>query len=154
MPQEIEKKFLVNKIPVIDESIKSHNILQGYVFISESMELRLRDKSKQYFQTIKTGKDLIRGEYEIEISASQFELLWPLTENKRIEKIRYEIHHSGFLIELDIYEGGLEGLITAEVEFSSENESLNFIPPDWFGPEITSDKRYKNQSLAVHGIPE
>ena len=154
MPREIEKKYLVTKLPEIDENINRYKIMQGYVFISDSMELRLRKKSGKYFQTIKTGEGLNRGEYEIEISANQFDVLWPLTKNKRVEKTRYEIDHSGFLVELDVYSGNLYGLMTAEVEFNTEDEILNFIPPDWFGEGITSDKRYKNQSLAINGIPE
>ena len=153
MPQEIEKKFLVKKIPKITENITRFEILQGYVLISESMEIRLRKKSDKYFQTIKTGEGLNRGEYEIEISLGQFELLWPLTETKRIEKTRYEIVYNNSLIELDIYKGSLDGLVTAEVEFPSEKESTKFIPPDWFGKDVTHDKRYKNKNLALDGYP-
>jgi len=153
MPQEIERKFLVNKVPEITENIMRYEILQGYVLISESMEIRLRKKSDKYFQTIKTGEGLNRGEYEIEIQRGQFELLWPLTESKRIEKTRYEIVYNNSLIELDIYKDSLDGLVTAEVEFHSEKDSTMFIPPDWFGKDVTNDKRYKNKNLALDGCP-
>lgn len=153
MPQEIEKKYLVKKIPQITENIMRYEILQGYVFISDSMELRLRKKSEKYFQTIKTGKGLNRGEYEIEISAKQFDTLWPLTENKRVEKTRYEINYSGFLVELDVYSGSLAGLVTAEVEFKSEEETREFKPPDWFGEDVTGDEGYKNKNLSLRGKP-
>ena len=78
----------------------------------------------------------------------------PLTEGKRIEKIRYEIEYETSLIELDIYRGSLEKLITAEVEFKTESESTKFQTPSWFGREITDDKRYKNKNLALYGIPK
>jgi len=54
---------------------------------------------------------------------------------------------------LDIYHGDLEGLVSAEVEFKSIEESMEFFPPSWFKREITKDKRYKNRNLAVKGIP-
>jgi adenylate cyclase len=72
----------------------------------------------------------------------------------RVEKTRYEIPYGAHLIELDVYSGALEGLVVAEVEFGSEEESARFDPPDWFGSEVTDDVRYSNRSLAVHGRPE
>ena len=154
MSREIEKKYLVNIFPEISDNIIRNEIMQGYVFITDSMELRLRKKSDKYFQTIKTGEGLNRGEFEVELSANQFDVLWPLTENKRVEKTRYEINYSGFLVEFDVYKGILGGLMTAEVEFNSEDEIQNFNPPDWFGEDITLDKRYKNKSLALNGRPK
>ena len=154
MSREIEKKYLVNIFPEISDNIIRNEIMQGYIFITDSMELRLRKKSDKYFQTIKTGEGLNRGEFEVELSANQFDVLWPLTENKRVEKTRYEINYSAFLVELDVYKGILGGLMTAEVEFNSEDEIQNFNPPDWFGEDITLDKRYKNKSLALNGRPK
>jgi len=96
---------------------------------------------------------LQRGEAEIEISKDQFEKLWSMTEGKRIEKVRYEIDHSGMKIELDIYSGILKGLSVAEVEFSSIGQANLFVPPSWFGEEVTVDERYKNRNLVIHGMP-
>lgn len=154
MTLEIEKKFLVNVFPEIENNTNKNEILQGYVIAKDKLELRLRKKSGKCYQTIKTGEGLIRGEYEIEITTEQFDILWPLTENKRIEKTRYDIYHNGFLIELDVYKGSLAGLITAEVEFDSESQIKNFKTPEWFGEDITLDKRYKNRSLASIGLPK
>jgi CYTH domain-containing protein len=70
-----------------------------------------------------------------------------------MEKVRYEIKHGDVTIELDIYSGVFSGLIIAEVEFESEEESRNFEVPDWFGREVTLDTRYKNKTLAVSGLP-
>jgi CYTH domain-containing protein len=71
----------------------------------------------------------------------------------RVEKTRCEILCGEHVIELDIYSGALEGLLVAEVEFKSVEESALFIPPDWLGREVTGDVRYSNRSLAVHGRP-
>ncbi len=56
-------------------------------------------------------------------------------------------------MEVDVYHGELAGLVTAECEFASPEESRRFVPPDWFGREVTNDPAYKNQSLAVRGRP-
>jgi CYTH domain-containing protein len=40
------------------------------------------------------------------------------------------------------------------MEFASEEEARSFHPPEWFGPEVTADPRYTNQSLALRGLAE
>lgn len=150
-PIEIERKFSVKYLPDGLEKYAQHHIAQGYISIgSDGKEIRLRSKDHEYFLTVKSGGSLVRAEYEIEISRDQFQDLWPATEGKRLEKTRYIIPDN---IELDIYHGDLEGLMTAEVEFKSEEESEDFTPPDWFDEELTYDKKYKNQSLALEGSP-
>jgi len=118
------------------------------------MEIRLRKKGDKYYQTVKSGKGLIREETEIELSSNQFELLWPLTESKRLEKRRYEINYKKHLLELDVYKGDLKNLATVEVEFMTETASNEFIAPAWFGSEITGYDRYKNKNLALFGTPD
>lgn len=147
---EIERKFLINELLGLEDA-KYEEILQGYLLVSDEKELRIRKKGDKYFQASKVGSGLSRTEIENEIGMFQFEQLWPETEGKRVEKKRYEIDHEGYLIELDVYSGSLAGLIVAEVEFNSEEQANSFIPPDWFGEEVTHDVRYKNKNLALSG---
>jgi hypothetical protein len=80
---------------------------------------------------------------ETELSQDQFNTLWPGTEGRRIEKTRYQIDYEGQKIELNVFRGGLEGLVLAEVEFASREKSEEFKPPDWLGEEVTEDARYR-----------
>jgi len=80
--------------------------------------------------------------------------LWNCTLGKRVQKTRYEIPYNKKIIELDFYHDTLDGLIIAEVEFSSEVESNEFIIPNWFGEEVTENKFYKNKNLALFGKPK
>jgi len=153
MANEIERKFLIDSPAGNYEDYPHKNIIQGYLVIADDVEVRLRNIDGRFYQTVKSGRGLIRQEHEIELTPEQFETLWPMTEGKRVEKTRYDVDYRNKLIELDIYSGVLEGLVVAEVEFSSEPESAEFIPPAWFGDEITHDERYKNKNLALHGIP-
>jgi adenylate cyclase len=153
MYKEIERKYLVKILPENYEDYEFFNITQGYVCVDgDGTEVRLREKDKKYLLTIKTGKGLIRDEYEIEITSSEFDKLWPTTTGRRIKKTRYYIPYLNNKINFDIYHGHLKGLFTAEVEFSSVEESNNFEIPEWFGKEVTEDVRYKNKYLAIHGI--
>jgi CYTH domain-containing protein len=106
-----------------------------------------------YYLTVKSHGKLIREEREIQLTSEQFTALWPLTEHRRIEKTRYFVQAEGPLIEVDVYKTALSGLIVAEVEYTSVEQSLGFVPPEWFGEEITDDDRYKNRSLAFNGFP-
>lgn len=154
-PREIERKFLVTSLPV-DLGSHSHvEICQGYVAIDgDGTEVRLRLKGNKCFQTVKSGGGLSREEYEVELTRGQFDVLWPATEGRRVEKTRYEIPDDRLTIELDVYKGQLAGLMTAEVEFSSESESCDYSPPSWIGSDVTDDDRYKNKNLALHGHPQ
>lgn len=153
-PLEIERKFLVRELPDNIDAFPHEEIVQGYLAIMENgTEIRLRRKGEKYYQTVKSGGSKTRTEVEIEITPEQFEKLWPLTVVKRVEKTRYEISLGDQIVELDIYHGQLEGLLSAEIEFNTEIASTGFTVPAWLGDEITQDSRYKNQNLARHGIP-
>jgi CYTH domain-containing protein len=154
MAIEIERKFLVKELPADLENYPQSEIMQGYLIITDNdIEVRIRKKGDKYFETVKAGSGLVRKESEKEIPKEAFWDHWPLTEGKRVQKVRYEILYNGKLIELDVYSGELEGLAVAEVEFDSEEESVSFTPPEWFGKEVTHDERYKNKNLALHGKP-
>ena len=154
-PKEIERKFKVKNPPPDLGQYPHVEILQGYVSIDENgKEERVRSKDGRFFHTIKEGEGMVRTEKEAEITKEQFDELWPRTEGKRIYKTRYKIPHGEEIIELDIYHGELDGLITVEVEFTSEEAANKFVAPDWFGDDVTNDKRYKNKNLAVKGSPQ
>ena len=154
MTKEIERKFCVQKMPDL-AACTGVEILQGYLSVGEDgTEIRLRRKGEQFYQTVKQGKGVQRTEVEVELSRAQFDSLWPLTEGRRVEKVRYEIVEGIWTIELDVYRGRLKGLVVAEVEFDTVAESSCFIPPPWFGRDVTDDDRYKNATLACRGTPD
>jgi CYTH domain-containing protein len=154
MSAEIERKFLILKPPLDLDKFTPTKIIQGYLAITgDGVEIRLRKRDNAYVQTVKSGTGLERQEVETEITEGQFASLWPLTEGKRIEKTRYDIPYADGIIELDIYKGTLEGLVTAEVEFKSQEDAEAFSPPEWMGQEVTQDDGYKNKNLARYGQP-
>jgi len=149
--QEIERKWLVRDLPMLRE-LKREQIIQGYLAIaSDGTEVRIRRKGNKYFETVKSRGGLIRDEIEVEISEDQFCMLWPATEGRRLEKIRYALEWNGYQLEIDVYQGSVAGLVIAELEFASSEESKRFSPPAWLGKEVTGDNRYKNSTLALNG---
>jgi adenylate cyclase len=150
---EIERKWLVYTLPDL-AGLKGEKVVQGYIAISaDGTEVRIRQKGDKYFQTVKTEGGLVRNEFEIELSRTQYDQLWPSTEGRRLEKIRYQMQQNEVTIEIDEYQGLLSGLVVAEVEFPSTTASALFNPPVWFGLEITEEKGYKNKNLATKGLP-
>ena len=152
MAKEIERKFLVKNLPSELTSFQNFELLQGYIPHTEAVEERVRMEGSRYFHTFKSKDKKNRDESNEEIDAFQFEMLWPLT-TARLEKTRFNIPCLDRKIELDIYYGRLTGLVTAEIEFDTVEQAANFVPPDWFGEEVTEDDRYKNRNLASKGLP-
>lgn len=155
---EIERKFLVAELPDL-AGLKSVDVGQGYLTHSDdSVEIRLRRKvsggTANFFMTLKSDGALERKEIEVAVSAEQFESFWPATAGRQIEKTRYvgALDH-GLHYELDVFHGGLKGLLLVEVEFPSVEAANRFKAPAWFGEDVTGNKGYKNKALAVKGMP-
>lgn len=157
-PVEIELKYLVDlKSLSLNLSDYPHEkICQGFVSLDGKSAVRLRQKGDKYYFTVKSGDGIERSEYEMQVEKSFFDYFWETTAGRRIEKVRYEIAGPDELTyELDVYEGeGLEGFATVEVEFSQRDEAAAFQAPEWFGRDVTSDRRYTNASIALNGLPE
>ena len=147
---EIERKFLPSALPPEVLSSPSKRLSQCY--ISTSPTIRIRQSDEDYILTVK-GKGLVaREEWELPLTKEEYLHLLPKAETAAVEKRRYFYPlPDGLTAEVDVYEGVLAGLMTVEVEFSSSEEAQRFLPPAWFGPDITSDVRYTNSALAKAG---
>jgi adenylate cyclase len=150
---EIERKYLVAERPQCAGRGRATEILQGYLALDAGVEVRLRRVGLSCFVTIKGSGGRARIEVELPIELAEFEALWSYASRRSIRKTRSAIPYGAHTIELDIYGGGLKGLVVAEVEFASEAKAAAFDPPPWFGREVTTDRRYRNSVLAVQGLP-
>ncbi len=155
-PREIERKFLVRELPDKLEELPQESIAQGYLVCEEDgTQVRLRrvaagrEGSPRFILTFKRGAaGTSREEREIELTVPQFEMLWPATEGKRLEKTRHRMPWRDHVVEIDIYHGCHEGIVVAEVEFDDRQSCEEFVPPEWLGDDVTGDPRYSNQLLA------
>ena len=149
MALEIERKFLINSEAFKSESKRHYRIVQGFLNTDPERTVRIRLKGETGYLTIK-GKSskngLSRFEWEKEISNSEAEALLGLCERGTIDKTRYDVEVGHHVYEVDVFSGENKGLIVAEVELDSENES--FQKPKWLGKEVTGDKRYYNSNLS------
>jgi CYTH domain-containing protein len=146
---EIERKFLVTSTAFLDEFHTKNRIVQGYLSSVPERTVRVRIKGEKGFLTIKgrsSDSGMSRMEWEKEIALEEAEQLLRLCEAGVIDKIRYEIPVGKHLYEVDVFSGENEGLILAEIELQSENET--FEKPNWLGMEVTNNTRYYNAYLS------
>ena len=156
---ERERKFLVADIPELP--VDGTEFRQGYLAIDGTVSVRVRDAGVEGCTvTVKAGRGAVRTEFEWPITPDQFEAVWPLTGHRQINKTRFRLPFAAvaagaepFVVELDVFHDDLEGLVLAEVEFDSSELMADFVPPDWFGDEVTDDVSYTNASLAVRSRP-
>ena len=150
---EIERKWLVRKIPEDLESYECLEIEQAY--LSSSPTVRVRKENDEYYLTYKSsGKDsthtlMSRTEYNLPLDRDSYEHLREKKDGILISKRRYLIPiENGLKIELDVFDAPYEGLMVAEVEFESLEDAKAYDPPKWFGKDVTEDPKYKNAVMA------
>lgn len=153
---EIEKKFLLREFPRHLERFEKKEIEQGY--LCTDPVVRIRRSNEEYILTYKSKFGIdeeqnrdTRVNHEVEVPLSQhgYEHLREKIDGNLIRKSRYLIPlEDGHMGELDVFAGVLEGLCFIEVEFLDQEDARGFNPPDWFGENVSEDKRYSNSFLS------
>src|SRR5215475_13011619 len=149
MAKEIEKKFLVSGDAWRGKAV-GKRYRQGYLSLVKERTVRVRTVDAKGFITVKrVSVGASRSEYAYEIPVTDAnEMLDRLCERPLIEKTRYRIHVGEVVWEVDEFAGENRGLIVAEVELESEEQTLSL--PEWIGREVTEDPRYYNANLVAH----
>lgn len=147
MAEEIERKFLVRDDSWRDQVERSMHQLQGYLGSAESCSIRIRISDEQASLNIKSATlGITRREYDYPIPVNEArEILDQLCIKPIIEKTRHIVRVGGHVWEIDEFAGDNNGLIVAEVELSSADET--FEKPAWAGKEVSDDPRYYNVCL-------
>ena len=147
MAQEIERKFRVQG-EFKSLAQKKTRITQGYLSSVPERTVRVRIKGDKGFITVKgigSASGASRYEWEKQIPVNEVEELLKICEPGVIDKTRYLVPAGKHTFEVDEFYGDNEGLVVAEVELQSEDES--FERPQWLGKEVTGDARYFNSML-------
>lgn len=150
MPQEIERKFLVTG-EYKSQAYAQTRIVQGYISSARGRTVRVRIRDDKGYLTIKGASNASgtsRYEWEKEISLEEARELMQLCEPGIIDKTRYLVQSGIHTFEVDEFYGENDGLVVAEVELASEDES--FEKPVFIGQEVTGDIRYYNSQLMKH----
>lgn len=144
---EIERKYLIKQLPAHLEKYPCRAIEQGY--LNTDPVVRIRRADDVYTLTYKGRGLMVREEHNLPLTAEAFAHLKEKIDGRLIRKRRYLIPLGDTLtIELDVFEGDLAPLVLAEVEFETEAAADAFIPPEWFGEDVTFFTNYHNSTLS------
>jgi CYTH domain-containing protein len=154
MALEIERKFLVAAAPDPEAVLGRVTLRQGYLALDGAVEVRLREVDGVSAMTVKAGGGRARTEVEVVLGAADAGELWPHAEARSVAKVRARVALAeGLVAEHDVYAGALAGLETVEVEFPDAATADRFVPPAWFGDELTGRPGWSNAELARQGLP-
>ena len=153
---EIERKFIPASIP--EEFLQDQCYLLEQAYVQTSPVIRVRQKATitdgqvidpQYILTVKSSGMMARQEFELPLTAKEYNELLAKADGNIITKRRY-VHPitESLILELDIFEGIFEGLIIAEIEFPDEESAKKYTPPAFLGEEVTFDSRFHNSNLS------
>lgn len=144
---EIERKYLVSALPEHLENYPVRTLEQAY--LCTDPVVRVRRDGERFELTYKSSGLMVREEYTLPLTQSSYSHLKAKADGRIISKKRYLIPLNETLtIELDIFSGDLTPLVIAEVEFPDEEAADTFIPPEWFGEDVTFDSAYHNSNLS------
>ena len=140
---------LIDRLPENLEQYECKHIEQGY--LNTDPVVRIRKSNDKYTLTYKGAGLMCREEYNLPLNAEAFAHLKEKIDGILIQKRRYLIPLTDKLtIELDVFEGELAPLQLAEVEFETKEEAEHFVPPAWFGEDVTFSSKYHNSTLSKH----
>jgi len=145
MQIELEKTYLLKYIPKDLKNYPNNEYLDIYIpsLITHPV-LRIRKRGAEYEITKKypiNWRDTSKQhEFTISLNQAEFDELEANLKGKRAQKQRYLYEYQGKIVEIDVFNGDLKGLILADFEFQTEEEMAKFIPPDFCLIEVTQEK--------------
>lgn len=143
---EIERKFLIKRLPTELDEYEKKEIEQAY--LCKQPVIRIRRENETYYMTYKGKGLMVREEYNLPLTKEAYNHLKTKADGKIIHKTRYLIPtENNLTIELDIFHGDHAPLILAEVEFASEKDAQNYKMPDWFQEDVTQNPAYHNSNM-------
>lgn len=140
--QEIEKTYLVKKIPDGLEECRRQEIWDMYLpKAAKHPKTRLR-KIGEKFEMTKKERNYdtasVQDEYTISLDRDEFEAL-AKAEGKELRKLRYYYDHDGVTGEIDLYLDAFEGLVTADFELETREELENFKLPTFCLADVSEE---------------
>ena len=150
LDREIERKYLLERLPDTASAAPSVEITQGYLPGTKILE-RIRRVSQagkaSFVRTIKLGKGVSRIEIEEPMTEQLFDSLWPLTEGRRIHKRRFLVPDGNLVWEIDEFLD--QHLVLGEIELPDERHPTI---PEWLAShvtrEVTDEPAFTNARLA------
>ena len=155
VPLEIERKYLLTRVPPVAAAVPPTLIEQGWL-PGTALRERLRrstnpDGTVVCWRNVKLGPAQARVEIDEGTSRELFDAMWPLTAAARVRKQRHVVRDAAYAWEIDVFLD--RDLVLAEVELSGLDDRP--VLPDWLAPyverDVTGEPAYLNSVLARAG---
>ena len=152
VPLEIERKYLLTRLPPLAAAVPPTLIEQGWL-PGTALRERVRrsthpDGTVACWRNVKLGPAEARVEIDEGTSGELFEAMWPLTAEARVRKHRHVVREAAYAWEIDVFLD--RDLVLAEVELSGLDDRP--VLPDWLAPyvarDVTGESTYFNAVLA------
>lgn len=149
---EVERKFLLAALPsgaTFHATITDHYI--------PATTLRLRRMQTEREVTWKFGQKLRVQPHDARVilhtnfylSEAEFIFLVSTLPSHPLEKRRYRFHRGALPMAVDQFQGPLEDLVLAEVDFGPNGDPASFPIPAFALAEVTDDERFTGARLAL-----
>ena len=148
---ELEREFtyLVEELPEDLSEFPSVIVEDNYVPMgAEHPTLRIRRKGEKYEVTKKCPVDSEDGgqsgdssrhvEHTTPLTRAEYEVL-NSCEGKRLIKRRVFYEADGVKSDIDVFLGEMMGLVTADFEFSDDEEMKRFVKPGFVGADVSQE---------------
>jgi len=143
---EFEKTFLLKSIPFDLQNYPHKELVDHYIPVeSEHPKLRLRKRGNLFEITKKTLVQewdcCVQKEQTIDLNKQEYDALADLP-NKYIRKLRYYVPYEWLILEIDLFQDNLDGLILMDVEFPNLQTMEKFSIPDFCLADVSQNPAF------------
>ncbi len=154
---EVERKFLVATIP--SGATFQADITDHYI---PNTTLRLRRMQTEHEVTFKLAQKLRIHPHDTRVilhtnfylSEAEYVFLASTLPSHHLEKRRFRFHGRAIPMAIDQFQGHLEGLVIAEVDFGPNGDPSSLPMPSFALAEVTDDERFTGARLALTTYPQ
>ena len=154
---EVERKFLLATIP--PRTIFNADITDHYI---PNTTLRLRRMQTEHEVTFKLAQKLRVHPHDTRVilhtnfylSEAEYVFLASTLPSHQLEKRRFRLHEGTIPMAIDQFQGQLEGLVIAEVDFGPNGDPSSLLMPSFALAEVTDDERFTGARLALTTRPQ
>lgn len=149
----ITRRFLIapSLTRLIRKECGSEQVIEGYFAPQSERQSYVRIEKAQAALILTSGAHAEAAEDRTELPRLHAEaLLEACPATVTFERSALRLHGRDALIDRYVTPGPLD---LVSVEFTDQVQAAAFLPPVWFGGEVTQDDSYSNNTLALSGPP-
>jgi CYTH domain-containing protein len=150
----ISRRFIIpsSLTRLIRKERGSERVTEGHFPIQSERQSHVRiERGQCHLVLTSLDGEVSAAEDWTEVPRSHAEALLDVCPGTAVfERSRLRAHDGEVLVDRFITPGPLD---LVSVEFATQGEADAFLPPVWFGAEMTGDDSFTNRMIAIAGLP-